>query len=481
MEAARGCWQWLNAQHRRSLIILPGRWHPESRRRGDLTAGSGTRYRCERCQIEATRGSADLEVRGSGSDAAPVRASSEILRAKSDGACADAGDGERNEPGQLVALRPHGREPRQSSTSRDGWRQRGAGVRAGPSVPSGVKRPAPAPGGHVTLPRHHHIALDPHAGKYDQSLLQHARAAWRRWQQNTWSSLGAGAPAAQPPDRALSRRAAGRGAGQGAWRRCVDGGKAPAAAIDSTHPTVHDWPVTTHQRRSYRCAWPHEVRVRQGPRCVLRAEEQPISPRDPGLRALGRPACGIALSHCLSFRSYRMYVGTEDTTATTAPAAAATPRHGHGLDLPASAAAARGHGALAAMHPLNRAAPPNTYMCSQASRPGEHSDQEAGGRPTEARANLGPKRSPPARRWFIISRGSCWRAAFPLPAADAAAATSPAHNLPQETLQSSLRPTCKPVCLLPPGLSPDKRCLCAGAQTVRASPGPLRRPAPIAG
>lgn len=110
MEAARGCWQWLNAQHRRSLIILPGRWHPESRRRGDLTAGSGTRCRCERCRIEATRGSADLEVRGSGSDAAPVRASGEILRAKSDGACADAGDGERNEPGQLVALRPHGRE-----------------------------------------------------------------------------------------------------------------------------------------------------------------------------------------------------------------------------------------------------------------------------------------------------------------------------------------------------------------------------------
>lgn len=60
------------------------------------------------CRIDARRGSADLEARGSGSGAAPVRASSENLRANGDGAGAVlAGDGERDRPGQLVASRPH--------------------------------------------------------------------------------------------------------------------------------------------------------------------------------------------------------------------------------------------------------------------------------------------------------------------------------------------------------------------------------------
>ncbi|KAH0493633.1 hypothetical protein TgHK011_000290 [Trichoderma gracile] len=110
------------------------------------------------------------------------------------------------------------------------------------------------------------------------------------------------------------------------------------------------------------------------------------------------------------------------------------------------------------------------HVQSSQSSPGEHSGQEAGGRPTEARANLGPQGQaqtfPSRPSLFIISRWSCWRAAFPLPAAVAAAATCPARNLSQETLQSSLRPACNPVSPFSPSACPpaDKECLCAGAQ-----------------
>lgn len=64
--------------------------------------------------------------------------------------------------------------------------------------------------------------------------------------------------------------------------------------------------------------------------------------------------------------------------------------------------------AAARSNPLTQ--PCGTTQYKHTNRPGEHSGQEASGRPTEARANLGhrnrPKRSPPARRCLSSRAGT---------------------------------------------------------------------------